>query len=56
MPKIVVLWSDVVVIATLLLLVLYGFRIRASSNLRATWMKVLTWSWHSPIEPRRSSD
>ena len=41
MPKIVVLWSDVVVLATLVLLVLYGFRIRGSVNLRATWMKVL---------------
>jgi peptide/nickel transport system permease protein len=40
-PKIVVLWSDVVVIATLVLLVVYGFRIRGSANLRATWMKVL---------------
>jgi peptide/nickel transport system permease protein len=40
-PKIVILWSDVVVLATLLLLVLYGFRIRASANLRATWLKVL---------------
>ena len=41
MPKIVILWSDVVVLATLVLLVLYGFRIRASRNLRATWLKVL---------------
>jgi peptide/nickel transport system permease protein len=41
MPKIVILWSDVVVLATLVLLVLYGFRIRGSSNLRATWLKVL---------------
>ena len=41
MPKTVVLWSDVVVIATLVLLLIYGFRVRASSNLRATWMKVL---------------
>jgi peptide/nickel transport system permease protein len=40
-PKIVVLWSDVVVIATLLLLIVYGFRVRGSANLRATWMKVL---------------
>ena len=41
LPKIVILWSDVVVLATLALLVLYGFRIRASSTLRATWLKVL---------------
>ena len=40
-PKIVVLWSDIVVIATLLLLVAYAWRIHASVNLRATWMKVL---------------
>lgn len=39
--KIVVLWSDVVVIATLLLLIAYAWRIHASANLRATWMKVL---------------
>ncbi|MDE2300205.1 MAG: ABC transporter permease, partial [Burkholderiales bacterium] len=41
MPKIVVLWSDGVVWATLVLLVVYGFRVRASVNLRATWLKVL---------------
>jgi peptide/nickel transport system permease protein len=41
MPKIVILWSDVVVLLTLLLLIAYGFRIRGSSNLRATWLKVL---------------
>ena len=41
MPKIVVLWSDVVVIALLLLLIAYGWRIRGSRNLRATWLKVL---------------
>ncbi len=41
MPKIVVLWSDVVVLATLVLLLLYGWRIRASINLRAIWLKVL---------------
>lgn len=40
-PKIVVLWSDIVVIATLLLLIVYAWRIHASPNLRATWMKVL---------------
>jgi len=36
-----VLWSDVVVIATLVLLIVYGWRIHASPNLRANWMKVL---------------
>jgi len=41
MPKIVILWSDVVVLATLVLLLLYGVRIRGSANLRATWLKVL---------------
>ncbi len=41
MPKVVILWSDVVVLATLALLVLYGMRIRASANRRATWLKVL---------------
>jgi len=41
LPKIVILWSDVVVLATLVLLVFYGFRIRGSSTLRATWLKVL---------------
>ncbi len=41
LPKIVILWSDVVVLVTLVLLVFYGFRVRASSNLRATWLKVL---------------
>jgi peptide/nickel transport system permease protein len=39
--KVVILWSDVVVLATLVLIVLYGFRIRGSANLRATWLKVL---------------
>jgi len=41
MPKLVVLWSDVVVIATLVMLIAYGWRIHGSVNLRATWMKVL---------------
>ncbi|MEO8056998.1 MAG: ABC transporter permease [Burkholderiales bacterium] len=40
MPKIVVLWSDGVVIASLLLLLLYAFRVRGSKNLRATWAQV----------------
>ncbi|MEO5697165.1 MAG: ABC transporter permease [Burkholderiaceae bacterium] len=41
MPKIVILWSDVVVIASLVLMLLYGLRVRSSANLRATWLKVL---------------
>ena len=41
MPKIVILWSDVVVIATLLLLMLYAVRVRGSKNLRATWTQVV---------------
>jgi len=41
MPKLVLLWSDVVVLATLLLLIAYGWRIHGSVNLRATWIKVL---------------
>lgn len=41
LPKIVILWSDVVVLATLVLLLLYGWRVRAGSHLRATWLKVL---------------
>ena len=40
-PKLVVLWSDVVMMATLVLLIAYGVRIRRSANLRATWFKVL---------------
>jgi peptide/nickel transport system permease protein len=41
MPKIVILWSDVVVIATLVLLLLYAVRVRGSKNLRATWTQVV---------------
>ena len=41
MPKFVLLWSDVVVIASLLGLVGYGWRIHGSAALRATWLKVL---------------
>jgi len=41
MPKLVVLWSDVVVVATLLMSIVYAWRIHGSPNLRATWMKVL---------------
>ena len=41
MPKIVILWSDVVVLASLVLTVLYAWRVRGSSHLRATWLQVL---------------
>jgi len=41
MPKFVLLWSDVVVLATLLLLLAYALRVRASATLRATWLRVL---------------
>ena len=41
MPKIVLLWSDVVVLATVLVIVLYAWRVHGNVNLRANWMKVL---------------
>jgi peptide/nickel transport system permease protein len=41
MPKFVLLWSDVVVLLSLLLVVVYALRVRARPNLRATWRKVL---------------
>ena len=41
LPRFVLLWSDVVVIGTVLLLIAYAWRIRGSANLRATWLKVL---------------
>jgi peptide/nickel transport system permease protein len=41
MPKIVLLWSDVVVLASFVLVIAYLFRIRASANLRVTWIRVL---------------
>ena len=41
MPKLVVLWSDVVVWLSVLLLLAYGWRVHGSANLRATWLKVL---------------
>ena len=41
MPKIVFLWTDVVLYAMLLLLAWYGWRIAINANLRATWDKVL---------------
>ncbi len=40
MPKLVILWSDGVVVASFLLLVWYAFQIRASANRRAIWQKV----------------
>lgn len=39
--KFVILWSDWIVWGSLVLMLLYGLRIRASNNLRATWLKVL---------------
>jgi len=41
MPKIVLLWTDVVLYAMLLALAWYGWRIRVNDNLRANWWKVL---------------
>jgi peptide/nickel transport system permease protein len=41
MPKIVFLWTDVVLYAMVLLLVWYGWRIAINANLRSTWDKVL---------------
>ena len=41
MPKPVILWSDVVVIATLVLVAWYAWRVHASATLRQTWLKVL---------------
>ena len=41
MPKFVLLWSDGVVVLSVLLLILYAARVRGSVNLRATWRKVL---------------
>lgn len=40
MPKIVFLWSDVVVMLLVLALLVYGWRIRGSVNLRTSWLKV----------------
>ena len=40
-PKIVLLWSDVVVLAAFVLAVFYALRVRASPNRRATWLEVL---------------
>ena len=41
MPKIVFLWTDVILFAMVLLLAWYGWRIAINANLRATWDKVL---------------
>jgi peptide/nickel transport system permease protein len=41
MPKIVFLWSDVVVLLLLAALFFYAWRVRRSPNLRVTWHKVL---------------
>ncbi len=41
MPKIVLLWTDVVLYLMLAALVWYGWRIRVNANLRANWWKVL---------------
>jgi len=40
LPKIVVLWTDGVVLALLMLALVYAARVRASANLRAVWTKV----------------
>jgi len=40
MPKIVLLWTDVVLYLMLAALVWYGWRIRVNANLRANWLKV----------------
>ncbi|MBC7732540.1 MAG: ABC transporter permease, partial [Bacteriovorax sp.] len=41
MPKFVLLWSDAVVLLSVVLLALYLVRVRRSVNLRATWHKVM---------------
>ncbi len=40
MPKLVFLWTDVVLYAMLLALAWYGWRIKVNPNLRANWLKV----------------
>ncbi len=40
MPKLVVLWSDVVVVLAFLLMAAYALKVRGSANRRATWLKV----------------
>ncbi len=41
MPKIVLLWTDVVLYVMAAALLWYAFRVRANANLRANWWKVL---------------
>jgi peptide/nickel transport system permease protein len=41
MPKLVFLWTDVVLALMLLALVWYGWRIHRNANLRADWFKVM---------------
>lgn len=41
MPKIVLLWTDVVLYLMFAALIWYGWRIRVNANLRANWWKVL---------------
>ena len=40
MPKVVLLWSDYVVLLLVLSLVVYGLRVRGSATQRATWARV----------------
>ena len=40
MPKIVFLWTDMVLFAMLFLLAVYAWRVRGNKNLRANWAKV----------------
>ena len=39
-PKLVLLWTDVVLYAMVLLLIWYAWRVRVNPNLRANWMRV----------------
>ena len=41
MPRIVFLWTDIVLWAMLFLLALYAWRVRGNKNLRANWAKVV---------------
>jgi peptide/nickel transport system permease protein len=41
MPKLVFLWTDVVLFAMLALLAVYAWRVRSNKNLRANWAKVI---------------
>ncbi|HEX6704272.1 MAG TPA: ABC transporter permease [Albitalea sp.] len=40
MPKLVILWSDVIVVLLVLALAVYGVHVRRSANLRSTWTTV----------------